>query len=966
MRAARPIFLFVLTLVVRYTASAQLLTENPLFPVDASTVTITVDCSLGNQGLMGYAATGDVYVHVGLITSASTSSADWRYVPFTWGTTNAAAHASPVAPNKYQYTINNIRSFFGVPAGEKILKIAILFRNGSGSLKQANGDGSDMYLPVYDGTLAGRYLQPPFQPTYTPIPQPIVKSVGDSLTVEYAASQAVGLGLYFNGVRVDTVNGQDSVKTVLHLSTPGNQQVIATANDGTAVRADTLSFYVAAVTTLASPPAGTKEGINYLPGDTSVILLLFAPHKSKILVVGDFSNWTQQSAYQMNETPDSNYFWLRIDHLHPNTEYAYQYVIDDSIVVADYNTEKVLDKNVDPGIPAATYPGLRVFPANAAGSLASIIRTAKPAYTWQVTNFQRPAIANLRIYELLVRDFTAAGNWQGLIDTLGYLRRLGVNAIELMPVANFEGASSWGYNPNFYFAPDKVYGTDSALKQLIDACHAKGMAVIMDMVLNHSFGSSPMVQMYWDKTNNIPAANSPWFSPYYTHDFDVGYQFNNASAATANFRQRVIGYWLSNYHIDGYRFDLATGFTKVNSCNGTGGSCNDALWDAYDTTRINIWKTLYAAQQAASPGSYCILEMFSNNNERAVYGQQGMMVWNNLSYNYQQSTMGYNTGWDLSGSTSASTGIPQNGMVNYQESHDEERLQYKNEQYGNGGSGYNIKDTATGLLRDEGAAAFWAMIPGPKMLWEFGELGYDYSVNWCPAGNVDPSGSCRLSPKPPRWDFLSDSRRRHLHDLYAALFRLNDSFPSLVAGANFAASLGNAFRTLTLAGNGLSVVVLGNFDVVGATAQVSFPTGGQWYNYLGADSLLATGSPQSITLNPGEYRVYTSKNLKDTAKATPTPPSGGAADIVIYPNPVQGTAPTIRITLPVAANVSLSVYSLLGARLAVTDLGMHPAGQFTITAAQLPINLNALGRGAYQLRMDYGQQHVQRTFILLH
>jgi len=433
MRAARPILLFILTLVARQAARAQLLTENPLFPVDVSSVTITVDCSLGNQGLMGYAATGDVYVHVGLITSASTSSSDWRYVPFTWGTTNAAAHAVPVATNKYQYTISNIRSFFGVPAGEKILKIAVLFRNGNGSLKQANSDGSDMYLPVYDGTLASRYLLPPFQPTYIPIPQPIIKSVGDSLTVEYAASQAVNLGLYFNGTRVDTVINQDSVQTVLHLSTPGNQQVIATANDGTAVRADTLSFYVAAVTTLASPPAGTKEGINYLPGDTSVILLLFAPHKSKILVVGDFSNWTQQTAYQMNETPDSNYFWLRIDHLHPNTEYAYQYVIDDSIVVADYNTEKVLDKNVDPGIPAATYPGLRAFPANAPGSLASVIRTAKPAYTWQVTNFQRPPIANLRIYELLVRDFTAAGNWQGLIDTLGYLSTATASPTALCP-----------------------------------------------------------------------------------------------------------------------------------------------------------------------------------------------------------------------------------------------------------------------------------------------------------------------------------------------------------------------------------------------------------------------------------------------------------------------------------------------------------------------------------------------------
>jgi hypothetical protein len=302
-------------------------------------------------------------------------------------------------------------------------------------------------------------------------------------------------------------------------------------------------------------------------------------------------------------------------------------------------------------------------------------------------------------------------------------------------------------------------------------------------------------------------------------------------------------------------------------------------------------------------------------------------------------------------------------MVNYQESHDEERLQYKNEQYGNGSSGYSIKDTATGLLRDELAAAFWAMIPGPKMLWEFGELGYDYPINWCPGGTVD--NSCRLSPKPARWDYLGDARRRHLHDLYASLFRLNDSFPSLAVASSFAPSLGGAFRTLTLTGDGVSVVVVGNFDVVPATAQVSFPAAGQWYNYAGADSLPATGGPQPLTLNAGEYRVYTSRNLKDTTVAAPGPPARGGAEIVIYPNPVQDAAPTIRVSLPVAADVSLSVYSLMGARLGVVQLGRRPAGQFTISSAQLSLHLNSLGKGAYQLRMDYGQQRVCRSFILL-
>ncbi|GGB20448.1 alpha-amylase family glycosyl hydrolase [Puia dinghuensis] len=961
----RGFLLAVLSCFAGHVATAQLLTTQPLFPVDTSTVTITVDCSKGNQGLFGYSSTGDVYVHVGVITSQSTGPSNWRYVLFTWGTTNPAAHATYLGNNRYQYTISNIRSFFSVPAGEQILRIAILFRNGSGSLKQANSDGSDMFVPVYDGSLATRFLQPPFQPTYNPIPEPIHKTAGDSLPVIYAASKPANLSLYFNGTKIDSVTGQDSEVTTLHLTTAGAQQLIARASDGTTTRADTLSFYVSSATTIANPPSGTKDGINYLPGDTSVILLLYAPHKNKIVVVGDFNNWTQQTAYQMNETPDSNYFWLRIDHLQPATEYAYQYVIDDSITIADYNTEKVLDKAVDPGIPASTYPGLRAFPANAAGNLASVMRTAQPQYSWKVTSFQRPAPASLRIYELLVRDFTSAGTYQALIDTLAYLQRLGVNAIELMPVANFEGASSWGYNPNFYFAPDKVYGPANTLKALIDSCHGRGMAVIMDMVLNHSFGSSPMVQMYWDRINNIPAANSPWFSPYYTHDFDVGYQFNNVSPATAAFRERVIAYWLTNYHIDGYRFDLATGFTKINSCNATGGACNDALWNAYDTTRINIWNTLYAAQQAASPGSYCILEMFSANNERAVYGAGGMMVWNNMSYNYQQSTMGYNTGWDLSGATSAATGIAQAGMVNYQESHDEERLQYKNEQYGNSGASYNIKDTATGLHRDELAAAFWAMIPGPKMLWEFGELGYDYSINWCTSGNVDPSGGCRLSPKPARWDYLADARRKHLHDVYASLFRLNDSFPSLASSGQAQYSLSGVFRTLRVSGNGLSVVVVGNFDVGSQTGQVTFPLSGQWYNYLGTDSILATGSAQSISLNAGEYRVYTSKNLHDTASGAPVTPIPGGAGIRVDPNPATGSGSVIRYSLPVAADVAISVYSMMGNRLGAVDLGRMPAGSYTLTPAQLPVNFNTLAPGIYVLRLDYGQQHVHSSFLVV-
>lgn len=960
----KKLYLAIALLIFIFFANAQELTVTPNFPLDTSSISITVDCSKGNQGLLNYATTPDVYVHVGVITNLSTSSSDWRYVPFTWGTTNAAAHATSLGANRYVYTINNIRNFFAVPAGETILKIAVLFRNGSGSLVQRNSDGSDMYINIYSNGFAGKFIQPPFQPMYLPVPEPIIKSVGNTLPVTFISNQNASLKLYLNGNQINAGTAIDSISSIANITTNGNQQIIASGNNGTTSIADTINFYVGGATTIAPLPSGVTEGINYPAGDTSVVLVLFAPQKNKIIVVGDFNNWTQSANYRMNETPDSNYFWIQINGLTSTTEYAYQYVIDDSLVLADYNTEKVLDKNVDGSISSSTYPNLKSFPAGASGTLTSIIQTAKPQYNWQTTNFSRPANNNLKVYELWLGEFLNTGNWLTLMDTLSYLKTLGINAIELMPLSNFESTGSWGYNPNFYFAPDKLYGTETALKQFIDACHQNGMAVIMDMVLNHSFGSSPMVQMYWDGKDNIPAANSPWFNQYYTHDYDVGYQFNNSSNATQNFRERVITYWLKNYHIDGYRFDLATGFTKINSCNLTGASCNDAIWDAYDTTRINIWNTLYAAGQTASPGSYCILEMFCENPERAVYANNGMMVWNNMSYNYQQATMGYATGWDLIGSTGAGAGVPQQGLMNYQESHDEERLMYKNEQYGNSSGSYNVKDTATGLVRNEMAAAFWSMMPGPKMLFEFGELGFDYPINWCTNGTVDASGACREVPKPARWDYLQNPARKHLHDVYASLLNLQNNYPEL-ANATPVYSLSNAFKALQVSGSGISVTVIGNFDVIPSTAGVTFQNAGTWYNYLGTDSIIATGNSQSITLNPGDYKVYLNKKLKDTTTTT-VPDTTNINGIKIYPSPVVNSSSVIAYTLSSPDNVAISLYNMTGQRIAAFNLGSQVSGTHTLTFNQLPFNIYSLKNGAYILKLNSTQKTAHVVFSVLH
>jgi len=597
------------------------------------------------------------------------------------------------------------------------------------------------------------------------------------------------------------------------------------------------------------PPSGSTDGVTFTNAGKSVIFNLYAPNKTTVAVIGDFNNW--QPAAMSNST-DGTRWWIQIDNLDPTKEYAYQYLIDGSLKVADPYTEKVLDPANDPSIPASVYPNLKPYPAGQTG-IVSTFWYGQPAYSWQITNFQRPNPNNLVVYELLVRDFVGTHSYQTLVDTLSYIVTLGCNAIELMPVNEFEGNDSWGYNTNFMFALDKYYGTKNAYKAFIDACHARGIAVIQDIVLEDQFGSSPMVQMYWDAAGNTPAANSPWFDAQNMHPDAVGYQMNHQSKATQYYTENVMKYWIQEYHIDGYRFDEAKGFTQVNSGSSEG------AWAAYDASRVALWEMYNNYLKTLDPSIYVILEYFAVNQEEAVLASQGMMMWANLSSNGEQAEMSYNDAggsWDLSGLFYDSWGFTTpTGNVCYFESHDQERLQYKNEQYGNSNGAYTIKDLATGLKRCEMGAAFMFSSPGPKMLWQFGERGYDISID-------DASTGGRLGDKPPHWEYMSDPNRYHLYQVYSSMIRYKINNPVFTAGT-YTYNLGGAVKFIQLLGNdGTDLEVIGNFDVVSQPATINFPATGTWYDNLTGTSIAITNTAYSVTLAPGEYHVYSNTPLK--------------------------------------------------------------------------------------------------------
>ncbi len=950
----KKILLGLLLPLVTLSLHAQLLSWTPAFTDEnnSGNFVITMDATKGNQALQNYTPTTDVYVHIGVITTLSTSSSDWKYVKFTWATTPTAAQCTYIGNNKWTYTIaGSLRTYFGITnSAEHIQKIAILFRSGNGNTVQRNADGSDMYIPIYDNTVtAVRFNNPLIQPTYIPQPEPITKTVGDVIDLGAIANKTSTLTLTLNGNLIQTATNATSITASPTLTVSGNNIVLANANDGVTSKTDTLRFFVTPGVTIAPLPAGVRDGINYEANTTAATLVLYAPGKNRVSVIGEFtgSNWAEQTQYQMNKTPDGNYWWLRLTGLTPGTEYAFQYLVDGALKIADPYTEKVLDPYNDGSISASTYPGLKAYPTGSTTGVVSILQTAAPAYNWQVTNFARPDKRGLVIYELLVRDFVANHNWNTLRDTLNYLKNLGINAIELMPFNEFEGNLSWGYNPDFYFAPDKYYGPQNTLKEFIDTCHKRGFAVIMDIALNHSFGLSPLVQLYWDAANNRPAANNPWFNPVAKHAFNVGYDMNHESLATRYFSSRVMEHWLVNYKIDGFRFDLSKGFTQVQTCDNAGANCNVSAWSAYDASRIAIWKKYYDTLQLKSPGSYAILEHFADNTEEQELSNYGMMLWGNNTFNWQEASMGFLGNSNFEGNLFTTRNWNNPYLVGYMESHDEERLMYKNVSFGNSSGSYNIKDTATALKRAELCAAFFLNIPGPKMIWQFGEQGFDYSINSCHPGNTVPTpypdnGQCRTDAKPIRWDYMQQTRRKRLYDVYSSLLKLRAHpwYKNVFTSTNSTQidrNLSAAVKWLKINTDTSKILVVGNFDVTQQVASVTFPSAGTWYDYLGGGTILASGAAQNITLQPGEYYVFLNRNLTNTV-TTGVPnfnPASSEVFITVYPNPVIA-ATRITANIPASGNVTITMMNLQGQKVKTVYSGFLAKGQhnFDITKSE--------------------------------
>jgi hypothetical protein len=851
-------------------------TCDPVFPTPTGNVTIYYDATQGNGALAG---TVPVYAHMGVITNLSQGPTDWKHVATQWQVNNAAAQMTYVSPNIWSKTIN-IQQFFNVPANETVLKLAFVFRNGSGSTVGRAADGSDIFYDVYpaNGPLQTLFLKPT-APSF-------LKNLGESIEVKAAASAAASLALFDNGNLVASGSGE-LLEATINVTTSGLHEVKFVATMASEADTATFGYIVPESFPAQDPPAGTELGINYL-SNTSARLALYAPNKQVVYAIGDFSDWQISPDFQMRRSVDGNTWWLDLTGLQPGQPVRFQYVVDGNLKIADPLSTLVLDPWNDAFVPALTFPNLTPYPNGLTTGIVSVLQTAQTPFDWMATNYVRPKKTDLVVYELLMRDFLARHDYPTLLDTLDYLEKLGVTAIELMPVNEFDGNINWGYGPAFHKALDKYYGSAEALKTVIDECHQRGMAVILDVVFNQATGASPLAQLYWNAAQSQPAADNPWLNAQPTHPFNVFNDFNHESAATKAYVKNCLKYWLSEFKVDGFRFDLSKGFTQFNSGSSVG------LWGNYDASRVAIWKDYADFMWAIDPDCYVILEHFADNPEEKELAQYGMMLWGNMWGAYKEAALGYSTGGNtnMSGISYKQRTWTVPHLVGYMESHDEDRIAYECKTYGNSSvAGHNVKSLPVAMRRIEMLNNLLYTVPGPKMFWQFGELGYDFSINYCENGSVDPD--CRTDPKPIRWDFLNDPYRRRLHDVTAALLTLrknHDVFETPDFQLNI--STGQV-RSIFLNDDELNVAVFANIGTTATTvSNPAFQHTGFWYEYYTGDTLfVGSGVPTTFPLQPGEYRLYLDELVPLPAGLTISAtqaPKGNVAQMQLYPNPVAG------------------------------------------------------------------------------
>ena len=835
-------------------------------------ITISVDINSTMTNCNGFSSPAKVYMHSGI---GDESNAFGFNVIGNWGQDDGVGEMTNMGGGIYSITITP-ETYYGLNSTQaaNASRIGMVFRNENGSQEFKATGCTDFIFNV--GALQVNLTSPQANETIV-----VASGTNTTITAEVTNSTSANFELIANGVTVDTNSGSTYSYQLNNITENKYCELIATQGASTVTKTFTILVNNTVNETL---PANLKNGINYTSA-TSATLVLEAPLKDFVYVAGSFNNWSPSATDAMKLDTATNKFWLELTGLTSGQIETFQYWVGEDtpianspalVKAADPYSTLVLSPFDDSFIPATSYPNIPTYPSGQEREV-TVLQTGQTAYPWVVTDFEKPKKEDLVIYEVLIRDFDANRNYQDLIDRIDYFKNLNINAVQLMPIMEFEGNESWGYNTAYHMALDKFYGTENKLKEFIDLCHQNGIAVILDVALNHAFGRNPMVRMWMDDPDNDgwgePSSENPYFNEVPAHSYNVGSDFNHTSIPTKDYTKRVVEYWIEEFKIDGFRWDLTKGFTQ----NATG---SESQTNNYQADRVAVLKEYADYSWSIDPEHYVIFEHLgfggsaTEETEWANYrltGEadgiaKGIMLWGKMTDPYNQLTMGYTSGSNIDGMGHESRNFDAPRLIGYPESHDEERLMYKNLQFGNQSNpSHNVTELNIALSRMPALGAVSLTIPGPKMIWHFGALGMENSIFTCNDGSVN-NPNCKLDTKPqPQWtnDWLGDANRNQIYNAWSRLNYLKINEP--VFEGDYTINSGNLTPTIHLSDSGIpstelnEVVILANFDVTSQAIVPNFPNTGTWYDLMddtGVSSINVTNTTAPITIAPGQFLIY--------------------------------------------------------------------------------------------------------------
>lgn len=917
--------LYILIFISSCVTQAQVTITPSSFNV-GDPITITVSTAAQSCNLIGTSPT-KVYMHAGI---GDDSNAFGFGVVGNWGQDDSVGLMTNNGNGTWSITLTP-SVYFGLNATQQAnaTKLGMVFRNANGSqtLKLPPSCG-DFIFNV--GTFQVNLTSPANNSA-------TIMNAGGNLTI--SGTNTGGSAVYnlkANGISINTNTTSNYSFNHTNITANTSYELEVTLGGSTITRR--FSVIVNPTVVSQSIPVGLENGINYNSSDnTKATLVLEAPGKDFVYVAGSFNNWNPDSNYSMKKDPSNGKFWLELTGLTAGVNYSYQYwVVDQTpianspalVKTADPCSTTVLSFYDDQWIPSTTYPNLPAFPtASAQEREVTLLKTGQAPYNWVSTSFTKPNKDKLVIYELLIRDFDANRNYQDVINRIQYFKDLGINAIQLMPIMEFEGNESWGYNTAFHMALDKFYGTPEKFKELVDVCHQNGIAVILDIAFNHAFGRNPLIRMWMNDPEGdgwgSPSVENPYFNTTARHSYSVGDDFNHSSTLTRNYVKQTIKHWITEYKIDGFRWDLTKGFTQ--NCSAGDDGCTNA----YQQDRIDVLKEYADYSWTLDNDHYVIFEHLGSDAEEQQWANyrigegKGIMMWGEMFAQYKELAMGF-ASQNISRMSHTSRGFTGKRLIGYPESHDKDRMMYEAITYGNGAGTFPVNGNLTNALNRMGAiGATSILVPGPKMIWHFAELGNNQSIYTCDNGTVNDEsattpGDCKLSTKEQvQWtqNWLSDPRRTSILSDWSKMIKLKTTEPVFMGDHSISPDANNVKQRIYIYNNSFpttqlrNVVVLANFSVANLTINPNFPTDVYtypmtWYDLMDNNTPVVITSPTAlITVNSGRFRVFGNQPSSTLSNADFDTSS---KEILIYPNPAKTS-----FSISKEANL-IEIYTLTG------------------------------------------------------